>query len=427
MSKPPNFVLVLADDLSLRDVGCYGNGIVRTPHIDSLAREGLRFDAMFTTQAICAPSRSTLYTGLYPVHHGCHMNHGRVQPGTRSLPHYLAPLGYRVGLAGKTHIGPPASFPFEYLRMDEMEKFMSGSQPFCLVIASTEPHPPHQAGEHDPAQMSVPPSLVDTPEMRRNMADYYADIELFDREVGHVLELLKRHALEENTLTLCTSDHGFAWFAKWTLYDAGLNVPFIARWPAVIEPGRTNFALLSFVDVVPTLVEIGGAQAPEVVDGVSFAPLLRGDEFAGHERIFASHTNRGIVSGSTFPIRAVRTRTHKYIRNLQPGGVFENLLTSGTDFNPAHASPVWKSWRTKAAHDAHAAERVLLYRHRPPEELYDLRRDPYEMKNLAAEPDLRTLKNHLGRSLDEWMANQGDRGLETELAVSPHAARIATG
>jgi uncharacterized sulfatase len=332
MPDLPNIVLILADDLSLRDVGCYGNSIVRTPHIDSIARAGMRFNNVFTTQAICAPSRSTLYTGLYPVHHGCHMNHGSVKPGTRSLPHFLEPLGYRVGLAGKTHIKPKAAFPFEYLQPSEVENFTAGPQPFCLILASHEPHAPHQSGGYAPAQMQIPPSLVDTPEMRQNMADYYTDIELFDKEVGQVLSLLKQRGLERSTLTLCTADHGFAWFAKWTLYDAGLNVPFVARWPGVIEPSRVNSDLISFVDVAPTLIELAGGHAPSTLDGRSFAPLLRGEKYTPRERVFASHTNRGIISGSTYPIRAVRTPTHKYIRNLNSDGVFENALThNGSD------------------------------------------------------------------------------------------------
>jgi uncharacterized sulfatase len=416
----PNIVIVLADDLGRSDVGCYGNTVVRTPHIDRLAREGMRLDNAFTAEAICSPSRSTLYTGLYPVRHGCHMNHGSVKSGVRSLAHYLKPLGYRVALAGKVHVKPAEAFPFEHFKGGDVERFLRSvgrEEPFCLVYASNEPHGPHRSGGYDPARIPLPPTLVDTPELRRNMADYYTDIDVLDREVGDIHALLEKHGRAGDTLTLFTSDHGPAWFAKWTLYDAGLHVPFIAHWPGVIKPGSRSDVLLSFVDVLPTCIEAAGGASPQGVDGRSFLPVLSGKTQEHRDVVFGTHTNRGVFSGSTYPIRAVRTRTHKYIRNLDPDGVYQNILTHGRSNRPEDASPVWKSWQEKAKTDPFAAERVRWFQHRPAEELYDLRSDPHEMKNLAGDPAQRPRLEQMRRMLDDWMAQQGDQGLRTELTV----------
>ncbi|MBW3634973.1 MAG: sulfatase [Armatimonadetes bacterium] len=411
-AKRPNLVIILADDLSQSDVGCYGNVLLRTPHIDSLARDGLRFTRAFTAEAICSPSRSTLYTGLYPMRHGCHMNHGQVKAGTRSLPHFLKPLGYRVALAGKKHIKPEASFPFEQLPMRGVSRFVQSSKdtPFCLIVASHEPHSPHQTGGYDAARVPVPPTWVDTTETRDEIAAYYTDINTLDREVGEVLATLKQNGLEEDTLVIFASDHGEGFFAKWSVYDAGLRVPFIARWPRVIAPNRTTDAMISFVDVLPTFLEAAGATPPEL-DGRSFLPVLRGQKTAHRDHLFATYTNRGVIAGTTYPMRAIRTQTHKYIRNLNAQGSFQNLLTRGA---------TWESWREKARTDTFAAARVRWLQHRPEEELYDLRADPHEMANLAAHPAQRELVANLRGRVDAWMAQQNDRGLAAELEVPLH-------
>ena len=357
-----------------------------------LAEEGLQFKLAFTPTAMCSPSRSALYTGLYPHRNGCHPNHSSIKPGIKSLPHYLKPLGYRIALAGKTHIKPREQFPFEYMRLrpERIEKFMTlaKDKPFCLVVASHEPHGPHKQGGYKPGQIPVPPYKLDTPQTRQQLANYYTDIDLLDKEVGGILGLLKKHNLEQNTLFVYASDHGYNIFAKWSCYDAGLHVPFIVRWPGKVKPGTITDAMVSFVDVLPTFIEAAGGKPPGDIDGRSFLPVLLRRKKKHHDAIFGA--------------QCVSTHGRNY-----------------TELNDG----VWGSWKEKARTDTFAAERVRMYHHRPAQELYDLTKDPYELKNIADDPAQQKLFTSLRKKLDAWMKQQGDRGMEAEMAVPLHKSR----
>ncbi|MFP4055385.1 MAG: sulfatase [Candidatus Brocadiia bacterium] len=416
----PNLLLLLSDDHGVEHAGCYGSTWVRTPNLDRLAAQGVRFTRAFTATAMCTPSRSALYTGLFPHRNGAHPNHSKVRPGTKSLPHYLRPLGYRVALAGKRHIGPREAFPFEYLSRGQVGRFLAEvrSEPFCLIVATHDPHTPwKKKGPYSPDRVVVPPYLVDTPETREALARYANSVAALDQQVGELMEQLERRGLAGNTLFLYAGDHGSGLpFTKWTLYDAGIRVPFIVRWPGRVEAGTVCEAMVSFVDVVPTFVEAAGGAAPEGLDGRSFLPVLEGKRSSHRDLIYATHTTEGIISGSVYPVRAVRTERHKYIVNLNPDGEFRNIVTEGRKGGrpPAY----WLSWQEKARTDPRAARRVRLYQHRPREELYDLKDDPYELHNLADRPALRPLMDGLRRKLADWMKQQGDPLLD-KLEGSP--------
>jgi len=179
---------MLPDDLSWHDIGCYGNSDVKTPNIDKLASQGMRFTRAFTTTAMCAPTRQQLYTGIYPVRSGAFPNHSKVKPGTKSMVHYFKDLGYRVGISGKTHFGPTASFPFEKVgggspTFKKIEEFIKRDrqQPFCLVVTSHHPHAPWKGSEkYDPEKLKLYPYVVDTPETRKALANYYSEVTVFD-------------------------------------------------------------------------------------------------------------------------------------------------------------------------------------------------------------------------------------------------------
>jgi uncharacterized sulfatase len=421
----PNILLVFSDDHGILDSGCYGNQICRTPNVDHLAAAGLRFTRVFTPTAMCAPSRSTLYTGLYPHRHGAHPNHSRTREGIKSLPVYLKPLGYRVGLAGKTHIKPRKVYPFEYMKRDEIEGFITQdkNQPFFLSFCTNDPHTPFKKPEpgkgHDRAKIKLPPYLVDTPLTRTLFDNYYTSIEALDTQLGEVMQLLDRLKIRETTLVIYVSDHGAGVpFAKWTLYDAGLNVPTIVSWPGKVRVGVTE-AMISFVDFLPTCIELAGGKPPETIDGRSFLGVLDGSKKSHHDAIFGAHTTKGIIQGSVYPIRAIRTTTHKYIRNFNPEGTFENLITRGFPTKGKHrkknqtdvidrSSAIWPEWQKFAEKDPKAARRVELYRRRPAEELYDLRTDPFEMNNLAAKAQHKEVLNNLRTRLAKWMKQQND-------------------
>ncbi|MBM4019842.1 MAG: heparan N-sulfatase, partial [Planctomycetes bacterium] len=207
--RKPNFLLIIADDLAACELGCYGGKNVRTPNIDKLAREGLRFTHAFASTSMCVPVRASLYTGLYPVRNTVTRNHVAARPGIKSVVHYLQALGYRVGLTGKVHAQPQSVFPFETVpgfepnctaqaadyTVDGIRAFMSRdpSQPFCLMVCSVLPHAPWTVGDESrfPAdKLVLPPHWIDTPETRRAFAKYCAEVEALDRQVADVLRAL---------------------------------------------------------------------------------------------------------------------------------------------------------------------------------------------------------------------------------------------
>ena len=437
-SDRPNIFMIFSDDTSRRDFGCYGNRGVRTPHIDQLASEGMRFNNVFTTSPTCVPSRVSLYTGLYPIRNGSHPNWSSVKPDIKSLPHYLSALGYRVILLGKKHITPWENFPFEYYDDDDeplgpgkaLQSILAepGDKPFCIIMCKFSAHVPwpHNDYGYDPQEDDIPPHLIDTSDTRHMRARYYSKITEMDDAVGKSLALLKAQNLEDNTLVIYTTDHGSDWPSeKWSLHDGGINQPFIARWPGKIKPGAVSDALVSFVDILPTFIEAAGGDVAGVVsqcggeelDGQSFLPVLLGDETEHRSEVYANFTWGVMVA---YPMRAVRTKTHKYIWNIDSHFRFTwpvDVGWWGESQPPAaltpiarHAAEMWQSWFEKAKTDPAAAERVCGLQFRPPEELYDIQADPYEMHNLADDPAQQELMGTLRGKVKAWMQQQGDDG-----------------
>jgi uncharacterized sulfatase len=433
-TRHPNIVLLLADDQTWSDSGAYGNRRVPTPNLDRLAAAGMRFDAAFTATAMCAPTRQQLFTGLYPVRSGAYPNHAVVKDGTRSVVHAFRDLGYRVGLTGKTHIGPPQSFPFEVIGdlreggliepdLDAAAAFIArdASQPFFLVVASNSPHAPWTHGDasaFDRRELEVPRWLADTPQTREALARYYAEITHFDGQVGAILDALDRAGRADDTLVVYTSEQGASLpFAKWTLYDSGIKTAFVVRWPGHIAPGTATRAMIAYVDVMPTLLEAAGGPSavPSGLDGKSFLAVLLGTTDQHRDHVFGVHTNRGIIAGSDYPIRSVRSARHKLILNLLPENEYANVLTT------PRGRELLDSWRAAGeAGDAHAAARYASYLRRPAVELYDLVEDPFEQRNLAGDPALAAVEKELAARLETWMREQRDGGIDTELQAREH-------
>ena len=424
-ANTPNFLFVIADDLTHRELGCYG-GQAHTPNIDRLATEGMRFTRCFQTAPMCSPTRHTIYTGLYPVKSGAYPNHTFAKEGTQSVCHALGELGYRVALSGKRHIGPTTVFPFEYSGMKNpdmaaidqlMQESKQTGTPFCLFACSNEPHSPWNKGDpsaYPPEQVQLPPYHVDTPETRDGWSRYLAEITYFDSQVGELLSLLDKHDLANNTMVVVTTEQGNSMpFAKWTLYDSGLQTALIVRWPGQIEPASEADALVEYVDVLPTFVEAAGGQPAENLDGRSFLAVLRGAATTHKELVYGIQTTRGTINAPPFyGIRSVRSDRYKLIVNLTPEVTFTNACTS---------SPEFRSWIAKAdAGDADAADKVRRYQHRPAIELYDLRADPFEWQNLADDPAHADIVAQLRGKLAAWMTAQGDAGQATELTAHEH-------
>ncbi|MEM6915968.1 MAG: sulfatase [Verrucomicrobiota bacterium] len=421
-AKPPNVLLILADDLSWFDLGCYGNKDVRTPNIDKLASDGMKFSNAFTATAMCAPTRQQLYTGLFPVRNGAMANHSEVKPGTKSMVHHLGSLGYDVHLYGKTHFGPTDSFPFEITKKLIVPK---GPNPFCLVVATKMPHQPWPKNEtYDPEKLTLPPYFIDNPETRLAMARYYTEVTQLDGVVGDLLSQLEANGQADNTVVIFTSEQGSAFFGgKWTCYDRGLKTALIVRWPGEIEPGSKSDALVQYVDVVPTLVELAGGDSTTVdtgrngapgggngFDGKSFLEILRGQREEHHPYVYGVHTMQGAWVGGPFPIRSIRDDRYKFIWNLMPERPFANFLMVEDKLN------CWRSWVRDAAADPAAAEIVERWVKRPEFEFYDTENDPFELVNLADDPSHLDRIEGMKTTLEAWMKQQGDRGIETELS-----------
>ena len=437
-SARPNVVLFIADDLTATDIGPYGNRVVRTPHLDSLARESVRFTRAFAGSPTCTPSRGVMYTGLQPFRNGAHANHAPTRPGTRSIVQHLEPLGYRVALAGKLHVGPREVFPFEYvpesnvpepgherdgvlytdLNVTAVDRWLAGverDRPFALVVADHSPHVvwPDSA-EYDPAQVDVPANHVDTPRYRAARARYYSDVTKMDRNVGAVLASLRRRGLLERTLFVFVADQGAQWpFAKWGLYDDGIRAPLLVRWPGVTRPGATSDALVSLADLLPTFLAAAGAPAPAGLDGRSLAPLLRGQATPHHDAVFATHT--GDREFNRTPMRMLRTARYKYILNLAPETRYSTHMDRARDHDGGRE--YWPSWLEASFRDEHAAAMLWRYHTRPAEELYDLQEDPHELRNLAARPEHASRLAELRARLATWRATQGDTATGAEPIV----------
>ncbi|MBX6312297.1 MAG: sulfatase, partial [Isosphaeraceae bacterium] len=407
------------------------------PHIDALAREGMRFTHVFAASPTCSPSRAALYTGLYPARNGTMGNHTDSRPGLKALPAYLRALGYRVVIANKIDARPKEVFDFEVLRATlppnpkrprryraegldtaAVDRFLAAhrrdhaDQPLCLILGDSGPHVIWEPNTtYDPAALPIPPYMVDTPKTRAGLANYYQDITTVDQRVGEVLDSLRRHGYEDNTLFLYTSDQGPEWpHCKWTVYDTGLRVPFLARWPGRIRPGSVCTALISLVDLTPTFIDLAGGRPPEDLDGRSFRKVLLGQSDTFRDRIYASHTGDGEMN--RFPQRCVRDERYKYVLNLHPEVTWTTHFTLVPGIPDSHKE-IWDSWVEKAKTDPQAARLVHVIEHHPAEELYDTQADPYELDNRAGDPTLRPVLERLRADLRRWMAAQEDPAAES--------------
>jgi uncharacterized sulfatase len=429
----PNLVLFISDDHGCADSGAYGSTDVRTPQLDQLAREGMRFRMAFAASPTCMPSRAAMFTGLMPFRNGAHANNlpagSRCRDGVRSLPHHLKSLGYRVAQAGKTHFGPVSVFPFETVKDSEVpepgfEKHpalhmdlntaaveqwlgqISNREPFCLVVCDHSPHVVWtEPAMYDPAAITVPPNHIDTPELRRSRARYYTDITKMDSNLGHVLSSLENHGFATNTVFIYTSDQGPQWpFAKWSLYDQGIQVPLIVRWPGEIPAGVTTDAMVSLVDLPPTFIEIAGGSAPADLDGRSFLAVLLRKSSRHRDAVFATHSQDGGMN--TSPMRCIRTTRYKYIYNLSPEIEYTTHMDKAKDHDGGRE--YWDSWVRKAESDPRAAATLKRYHWRTREELYDVLLDPYEVCNLAERSEYSDIKRDLNQRLDAWRKEQND-------------------
>jgi uncharacterized sulfatase len=362
-----------------------------------------------------------------PMRNGSMLNHQPPRADVKKLPAYLHELGYEVAAFGKVaHYKQGTSYGFDHVSHDgfhddecvaaavEFLKHRTSDKPLCLLVGTNWPHVPWPEvdGDADADAFPPPPTHVDTPETRRWRARYAAAVGRFDRDLGQVYDVAFEQ-LGRNIVFVHFSDHGAQWpFGKWNLYDAGTRVPLVAVWPGVVPAGSRSDAMVGLVDLLPTMLEAAGGDPPAGIDGRSFRDVLTGDRGEHRDRIFTTHSGDGRMNA--YPMRSVRTREWKYIRNLQPEGEHHTHI----DFGEAvDGRAYWRSWVERAERDAKAAAVVGRYHRRPAEELYDLRTDPHEQQNLAGQPKHAATLRQLRGELDAWMRQQKDRGLATERSL----------
>jgi N-sulfoglucosamine sulfohydrolase len=405
----PNFVFLISDDQSYSGATCDGNPAVHTPNIDRLASEGLRFERCFAPSPSCSPSRSAILTGESPHETGTSRFRSPMPAGQKTILEYLKPANYYTGAFKKVHQGTAFWNRWDFKGLHKpIRTFFEArpkDRPFYLHIGYHDPHRPYLPGERYPeknprSSVEVPKFLPDTPGVRKDIAHYYEAIERLDMKVGKLLELLEKHDLVENTLVFFTSDQGMSFpGAKGTLYDPGLHVPLIARWPGKIKPGRGTSDLVSLIDLAPTWLDAAGLPIPRAMDGKSFLPLLLGKSFEPREALYAErnfHTHLDLI-------RCVRTNRYKLIQNYLPQIPYLPL-------SDIARSPSWRSIESLEHQGKLSAELSQRYfkEPRPQEEFYDLQNDPWEMNNLVDDPKYKAQLLRLQQLLSRWMIKTHD-------------------
>lgn len=440
VESKPNFLIILADDCTYNDLPLYGGKNAKTPNIDLLAEEGLTFNRAYLSSSMCQPSRAELYSGLYPMSNGCAWNHSGCRPGVTGMPQALGDLGYRVGLAGKTHIRPTDVFPFEKIEgfdqncvrnptrdhdLGPIRAFMEKKgQPFCLVVALTEPHVPWVMGDasrYPPAKLKLPTNLADTERTRQDFASYLAEITYMDGQVGEIIKTLDQVEKKEETLVLFSSEQGSQFpGCKWTTWDTGLHTALVARWPGVTAVGKRTDALVQYADILPTLLDIAGADQKDL-DGSSFAGVLRRKEMEHRKYVYGMHNN--FPEGPPYPIRTISDGTHRLILNLTPDEIYIEKHLMGLKGNAVLNNPYWATWVRDSWDNPVIYKLVKRYQRRPALSFYHTAEDPYEMNDLATEKKYKTKIREFKKELEMWMKEEGDPGVSLDTQRAHLGAR----
>lgn len=425
----PNVLLITSEDNG-PELGCYGDPYVKTPNLDRLAAEGVRFKRAFVTTASCSESRSSILTGLYPHQNGqigLATHYYRTFPRIPNLASLLKKHGYRTGLIGKLHVNPESAFPFDFrpnvsqcntfARRDvervaalAAEFFSVSDEPFFLMVNYADAHLPFLRQQHGLPESPLSADDVrplpwiglDTPGLRRSQADYYNCMMRMDTGVGMLLGALDRAGAKDKTLVVYLGDHG-AQFPRGKLagYESSLRVPLICRFPGHIPNGETRSELVSTVDLVPTVLEATGTKPPSRLAGRSLMHVMRNENPEWREYLFAEY--HGHYPPLYFPQRTVRDDRYKLIVNL-----LQDRLNPVADVCTSSVQPSYVSKEDVAAAGSDVRQVYSTWSDAPPIELYDLDTDPYETRNRADDPQLATVKTRLLETLHRWQHRTQD-------------------
>ena len=417
-SDKPNIVLIIGDDMSWNDFGCYGSKVVKTPHIDRLAREGMRFTHTFLTASSCSPSRCSIISGKYPHSNGAAELHTPLPENEIPFPLLLRQNNYYTMHAGKWHMGPAAHRAFNLFTDENGYNNGNGGEanwvrflqerpkdkPFFCWFASTDAHRPWGADNfkvtHNPEEVDVPVYFADTPETRGDLASYYNEIARFDFFIGEVRRELERQGVLENTLIIVMADNGRPFPRdKTRVYDSGMKTPFVVFWPGGIrQKGKVSESLISAVDIGPTLLELAGVAIPEAYQGKSFTPVFKKPGSEIRQAIFAEHNWHDYEAHE----RMVRTKSFMYVLNSRP-----NLSNGGpADSKRSPTQHALNKLRDEGM--LTQAQTDIFVTPRPREELFDLRKDPLQLVNCASLPEHKETLDQMRQMLKNWQDQTGD-------------------
>lgn len=432
----PNFIVLISDDISYDDLGCYGSLDARTPHIDALAAEGILFTNAYLTASSCSPSRSSIITGRYPHNNGDASElHRSISWHIPSVGGILRDAGYYTALAGKNHMtwhpapgGETApTEPFDKIydakvpgnggghgnwikALEERE----AEKPFFLWLAALDAHRDWEildewdretyGPEYDPATLTLPPAFIDTPETREDFAAYLMEVTRFDHFVGKVVDYLKGNGEFENTYLYVIADNGRPFpRAKTRLHDDGMKTYFIASGPTLAQPGARSRSLVSVIDIAPTITELAGLEKPETFQGRSMTPLYADATASIRPFAFSEHNWHDYEAHG----RAIRDGRWLYIRNSRPGLALQGPAdsTKSPTFQDLLAASESSEPLTPIQADVFLAPR-------PEVELYDSAADPHQISNLAGDPAYTSVERKLSAALDFWIEKTGDSAPE---------------
>jgi arylsulfatase A-like enzyme len=434
--KKLNVLVVLSDDHANPHLGCYGNADIKTPNLDAFAKTAVRFERAYVTCPQCVPSRASIMTGRSPVAIGMTRFSAPLPAEVITWPEVLRKQGYFTGAAGRQYHLDGASNPetnailakhklktfpdrLDFVKtageglkcVDQFREFLDAvpkDKPFALQLCFSDPHRVYNAPKsHDPKTITLPKHYPDTEKVREDFAAYYDEIARLDEHFKLVLDELDKRNLADNTLVLFQGDNGAAqWRGKGTLYEFGIKVPLLVRWPSVTKGGTSSDQLISGEDLAPTLLEACGEKPLKEMTGKSFAALLKGEKFDGRKFVFAERGAHGQGlpgQSSAFDLgRVVVSKTHKLVYNAT-----FHLPYHGVDFGQ---SEMFKEVRELAKAKKLPDPLNALYdgRARAMIEVFDLTKDPSEFVNLAGKQDVADAEKELRAALLEWMIVERD-------------------
>lgn len=446
-SKRPNILLVLTDDHSVPHVGCYDNPDIKTPNLDELASKGMRFDKMFVTAPQCVPARATIMTGISSVKSRMTRFSAPLDRSIITFPEILRKNGYYTGVVGRIYhldghnkIGSEATldvfeehnlvtFPdrLDFVKIadggvghiDQFVEFLAardsdgeGKKPWFCQLSFDDPHRPLDSDaipdKHDPDSLTLAPHMPDTPLVREDFANYYDEISRFDRDFGTVMKILEERGEDNNTVIVFMGDNGAALLrAKGTLYEWGLNVPFIVRWDGHIKPGSVSGDLVTSEDLGPTFLDIAGLEAPEIMEGPSFKSILETGKPETPREYFCAA--RG-THGYNLPLHTADFDLSRCVRDERFKLIYNPLWQ--IEYTPVDifGLEVWKDLVNKHAMGElqEPWARIYFEQQRSLFELYDLEADPNEFENLAGNPEYAEIELALKSKLHNWMVLNQD-------------------